>query len=147
MKPSKFRFLELTTSVAIAIVVTWFVLGSEFNKSAAHQSNFVGGEPQREAADDARIIRLRFTAGSRSNWHYHSTGQLLMIIEGRALTQVRGEPVREMFPGEPWYTDAGVEHWHGAHPQIDAYQLTISMGTTNWLEPVSDEQYLAPSTR
>ena len=99
MNKKLFRVLEIGTSIAIAVTVTLFVIGPNGNPSFAQQSNFVGGDPVREAVDDARIVRLRFAAGSRSNWHYHSTGQLLMILEGRALTQVRGEPLREMFPG------------------------------------------------
>jgi quercetin dioxygenase-like cupin family protein len=58
-------------------------------------------------------------------------------------TQVRGGPVLEMLPGEPWWTPANVEHWHGAAPDEDALQLTIYEGTVNWLEAVSDKDYLA----
>ena len=37
-----------------------------------------------------------------------------MLEEGRGRTQVRGGPVLETVPGQPWWTAAGVEHWHGA---------------------------------
>ena len=57
-------------------------------------------------------------------------------------------PVRLVRPGEPWFTKAGVEHWHGASPSEDMLQLTIYEGTVNWLGPVSDKEYLAaPATR
>ncbi len=46
-------------------------------------------------------------------------------------------------PGEPWWTPAGVEHWHGAAPDEDALQLTIYEGTVDWLEGVPDDVYLA----
>jgi quercetin dioxygenase-like cupin family protein len=45
---------------------------------------------------------------------------------------------------KPWWTAAGVEHWHGAAPDQDALQLTIYEGTVNWLEAVSDKDYLPP---
>ena len=68
-------------------------------------------------------------------------GQLLMIEEGVGLHQIRGRAIEEFQPGEPFWTPAGVEHWHGAHPDVDALQLTIYEGTVNWLEPTTDEQY------
>jgi len=41
----------------------------------------------------------------------------------------------ETAPGQPWWTAAGVEHWHGASPTEDALQLTIYEGDVKWLEP------------
>jgi quercetin dioxygenase-like cupin family protein len=111
--------------------------------SAQGQSNFVGGTPASVDASAVRTSRLRFAKGSRSNWHSHTWGQLLMIEEGVARTQVRGGPVHEMKPGQPWWTAAGVEHWHGASPDQDALQLTIYEGTVKWLELVTDDQYRA----
>jgi quercetin dioxygenase-like cupin family protein len=52
-----------------------------------------------------------------------------------------------MEPGQPWYTKAGVEHWHGAAPDQDVVQLTIYEGDVKWLEPVSDEAYKAAPQR
>ncbi|MEQ8953856.1 MAG: hypothetical protein RL120_06940, partial [Gammaproteobacteria bacterium] len=62
MHNNRFKWLQLATSIAVAGAVSWFVLGDD--GSSAQQSNFVGGEPQREEVDDARIVRLRFAAGS-----------------------------------------------------------------------------------
>lgn len=118
--------------------------GAEVANSAPQgQSNFVGGTPTSVEATGVRTTRLRFPKGSRSNWHSHSWGQLLMIEEGLGRTQLRGGSVQEMKPGQPWWTPAGVEHWHGASPNQDALQLTIYEGTVKWLEPVTDQQYLA----
>jgi quercetin dioxygenase-like cupin family protein len=66
-----------------------------------------------------------------------------MVEEGSGLTQERGGPVRRMGPGQPWFTKAGVEHWHGASTTEDMLQLTIYEGTVNWLGPVTDKEYLA----
>ena len=87
-----------------------------FAGAAAQQSNFVGGTPAQLDAKAIRTLRLKFPAGSRSNWHSHSSGQLLMIEEGKGRTQDRNGPLLEMTPGAPWFTKAGVEHWHGAAP-------------------------------
>lgn len=128
----------LLTLISVGALV--WIVGQRFQASAAAQggaaqSNFVGG-----------TTRLRFPKGSRSNWHSHTWGQLLMIEEGKGRTQVRGGPVKEMLPGQPWWTAANVEHWHGAAPDSDALQLTIYEGTVKWLEPVTDQHYMtAPS--
>jgi len=127
------RVKLLTLMFAIAVPV-WLV---------GQTSNFSGGTPSSVDATKVRTTRLKFKAGSRSNWHTHTWGQLLMIEEGKARTQVRGGPVQEMGPGQPWWTGAGVEHWHGAAPDQDALQLTIYEGDVKWLEPVTDQQYTA----
>jgi len=111
------------------------------------QSNFVGGNPTNLDAAAVRTLRLRFPAGSRSNWHTHTHGQLLMVESGRSLTQVRGGPLLSKGPGEPWWTPANVEHWHGAAPDTDVVQLTIYEGTVNWMDPVTDALYKATPQR
>ena len=129
----------MTSLVGVAAIV-WMV-GQRVNGQAT-QSLFTGGTPASVDAAAVRTTRLRFAKGSRSNWHSHTWGQLLMIEEGRGRTQVRGGPVIETTPGQPWWTAAGVEHWHGASPEQDALQLTIYEGTVKWLEPVGDKEYL-----
>lgn len=111
--------------------------------AASAQSNFMGGSPSRMPSDKISTLRLKFPKGSRSNWHSHSWGQLLMVEEGSGLTQDRGSQVRVVLPGQPWFTKAGIEHWHGASPTEDMLQLTIYEGDVKWLEPVTDEVYRA----
>jgi quercetin dioxygenase-like cupin family protein len=115
--------------------------------AAAQQSNFVGGNPTPLDAKAVRTLRLKFPAGSRSNWHSHAAGQLLMVEQGRGRTQERGGPLLEMQAGQPWYTKPGVEHWHGAAPDQDVVQLTIYEGDVKWLEPVGDDVYKAAPGR
>ena len=142
------RVHVMTSLVAVAALVA-IVAGRSQAMSAAQagQSTFTGGTPATVDSAAIRTSRLRFPAGSRSNWHTHASGQLLMIEEGKARTQVRGGPVKEMLPGQPWWTPAGVEHWHGAAPDQDALQLTIYEGAVKWLEPVGDKEYLAAPAR
>ena len=126
----------LTALIASGIAIT-------LASAAAQQSNFVGGTPSQLDAKAIRTLRLKFPAGSRSNWHSHASGQLLMIEEGLGRTQDRNGPLLEMLPGVPRYTKAGIEHWHGAAPDQDSVQLTIYEGDVKWLEPVSDAVYKA----
>ena len=125
------------SSIVAAGLLVWIA------GTAAQQSNFVGGNPTQMDAKAVRTLRLKFPAGSRSNWHSHSHGQLLMVEEGRSRTQERGGPLLEMAAGQPWFTKAGVEHWHGAAPDQDVVQLTIYEGEVKWLEPVTDAVYKA----
>jgi quercetin dioxygenase-like cupin family protein len=37
----------------------------------------------------------------------------------------------------------GEEHWHGAAPDSVVLHVAISLQGHEWLEPVSDEEYLA----
>jgi len=124
-------------SIVGGAVLMWIVA------AAAQQSNFVGGSPTPLDAKAVRTLRLKFPAGSRSNWHSHAAGQLLMVEQGRGRTQERGGPLVEMQAGQPWYTKPGVEHWHGAAPDQDVVQLTIYEGDVKWLEPVGDDVYKA----
>ena len=130
------RVKVLTLVIAAGVAMT-------FASAAAQQSNFVGGTPAQLDAKAVRTLRLKFPAGSRSNWHSHASGQLLMIEEGKGRTQERNGPLLEMSPGAPWFTKAGVEHWHGAAPDQDVVQLTIYEGDVKWLEAVSDAVYKA----
>ena len=133
---------EIVISVCAAAALGLGVLTFRTDMISAQSSNFQGGAPQvTEGPDDARYIRILFPAGVRSSWHSHTWGQLLMIEEGIGLHQIRGRAIEEFQPGEPFWTPSGVEHWHGAHPDVDALQLTIYEGTVNWLEPTTDEQY------
>ena len=132
------RLKVLTSVVAVGIFV--LIAGAAAQQP---QSNFVGGNPTQLDAKAIRTLRLKFVAGSRSNWHSHSNGQLLMVEDGRGRTQERNGALLEVGPGQPWFTKAGVEHWHGAAPDQDVQQLTIYEGDVKWLEPVTDAVYKA----
>ena len=73
------RVKLLTALIAIAAPI-WV---------AGQTSNFMGGTPASVDATKVRTTRLRFPKGSRSNWHSHTWGQLLMLEEGHGRTQVR----------------------------------------------------------
>ena len=138
--PSRPVVLSLVTGVALA---AWIGAAGPAHVWAQAQSNFMGGNPSREPSDKVSTLRLKFPKGSRSNWHSHSWGQLLMVEQGHGLTQERGGSLRIVAPGQPWFTKAGIEHWHGAAPDEDMLQLTIYEGDVKWLEPVPDAQYRA----
>ncbi len=85
----------------------------------------------------------RFEPGTKTYWHSHEGGFILFVQEGRARVQRRGEPMKELGPGEMDYAPPGVEHWHGAAPNDALLQLGVVPfgGGIKFLEPVTDAQY------
>jgi 4-carboxymuconolactone decarboxylase len=92
--------------------------------------------------NEMRMRHRWFEPGARTAWHRHAAGQLFFVEKGRGRIQKRGQPMREMAAGESEYTPPGVEHWHGAAPNEELFQVTIGFGEqTDWLEKVTDAQY------
>ncbi len=88
-----------------------------------------------------------FEAGSRSYWHTHPTGQVLIIAEGEGRSGVYGEKVSILKKGDVVVCPKGVKHFHGAAPDQRMVQMTITGSDSDgknvtWMEPVTDEQYL-----
>ena len=91
---------------------------------------------------------VTFQAGARTHWHTHPLGQLLVVTAGRGWTQIEGEPVRAIGPGDVVWTPPGAKHWHGATPSGAMTHVAVSESepgrAVTWLEPVSDAQYKGP---
>jgi quercetin dioxygenase-like cupin family protein len=88
------------------------------------------------------IGRRSFEPGARSAWHSHDNGQLLFVEEGRARTQKKGQPVKELGVGDSEYTGPDVVHWHGAVPNQRLVQIAVSFGgDTKWLQKTTDAEY------
>src|SRR5215208_2167860 len=80
-----------------------------------------------DSSPGAGVFRVLFEPGARTNWHTHPEGQILYVV-----------------PGE--------KHWHGAAPQYFMVHVAVnpaasSGGGTEWLEPVTDEEYLGKTYR
>ena len=95
---------------------------------------------------------VTFSSGARTAWHTHPLGQILIVTAGVGRIQRWGGPVEEIRPGDVVRTPPGVKHWHGAAPDSSMTHLTVQEQEggkgIDWLEKVSDEQYLAaPSGR
>ena len=90
------------------------------------------------------VFPVEFEPGARTNWHRHSGPQLLLVKEGRGLVQKSGEPVREIAAGDAVTIEPNEKHWHGAGPGTRMAHFAVNLNlTTEWLEPVSDDQYRA----
>lgn len=97
------------------------------------------------------VYNVTFEPGCRNNWHSHTGGQLLICTAGRGFYQEKGQPARELLPGDIVEIAPDVVHWHGAAPDSWFAHLAIECNPqTNrntWLEPVDDEQYRKATTR
>ena len=161
--PRLFIHLLLLTAFGLAVGVgpSAQTPATPAGQGRGEATTITGGLRWSEDASQVRVVRYRFSKGSRSNWHTHAgRGQLLMLEEGRGRHQVRGGPVEEIIPGQPWFTPAGVEHWHGAAPDQEALQLTIQVDAPAGAaspapaspaperRPVTDAEYLRkPASR
>lgn len=90
---------------------------------------------------------VTFEPGARSAWHTHPLGQTLIVTEGVGWTQVEDWPVQESAAGDIVLCPRDRRHWHGATPDLSMTHVAVqeALDGTNvvWMEPVSDEQYLA----
>ena len=101
-----------------------------------------------EGASRLRVTRVTFTPGGRTNWHTHAVGQVLYVLSGAGRYQLEGEDVQEILPGDTVIIPADARHWHGAAPDRMMCHLALSESddsgaATNWLEAVSDTDYMA----
>ena len=101
------------------------------------------------STEQVPMFNVTFEPGCRNFWHVHHAtkggGQVLVCVGGRGYYQERGAEPVEMTPGTVVNIPANVEHWHGAAPGSWFSHLAIEVegedASTEWLEPVSDEDY------
>lgn len=91
---------------------------------------------------------VTFEPGARSNWHTHPLGQTLVVVSGLGWHQCEGEPKEEIRPGDVVTCAPGKRHWHGATSTTAMAHIAIQERDANgkvveWMEPVSDAQYLS----
>ncbi len=108
-------------------------------------------EPLLQTRPPARAqgATVQFAPGARTAWHSHPLGQTLIVLSGQGRVQAWEGPVEEMCPGDVIWAPPGEKHWHGATPETTLVQIAVQEAldgrAAQWMELVSDEQYL-PST-
>ena len=89
---------------------------------------------------------VTFEPGARTAWHTHPAGQRLVVTAGLGRVQQWGGRTQEIGPGDVVWTPPGVKHWHGATPTTAmthiAIQEAVDGKVVQWMEHVTDEQYL-----
>ncbi|HEX8847438.1 MAG TPA: cupin domain-containing protein [Pyrinomonadaceae bacterium] len=94
---------------------------------------------------------VTFEPGARSAWHTHPLGQILIVTAGTGWVQQEGGEKQEIKPGDVIWTPPGVKHWHGATATSSMTHIAIQESlygkVVEWMEKVSEEQYLAKPSR
>ncbi len=98
------------------------------------------------SSPDAGVFRVLFEPAARTNWHAHPEGQILYVVTGEGRAQKDGESVVEIRAGDVVYFAPNEKHWHGAGPDTFMVHVAVnpaaaSDGGTDWMEPVTDEEY------
>ena len=112
-----------------------------FTGTVRIDSPFKGGGAARVAG-----AVVTFEPGARTAWHTHPLGQTLIVVSGCGRAQRWGGPIEEIRPGDIVWFEPGEKHWHGAAPATAmthiAIQEQLDGKVVEWLEQVSEEQYL-----
>jgi quercetin dioxygenase-like cupin family protein len=105
-------------------------------------------DPLHDAPAPARVstAAVTFEPGARTAWHTHPLGQTLVVTAGCGRAQRWGGPIEDLRPGDVVWIPPGEKHWHGAAPATGMSHISIVEKldgvSADWLEKVSDEQYL-----
>lgn len=90
---------------------------------------------------------VNFQPGARTNWHTHPLGQILLVTDGVGWTQCEGGPKTEIRPGDLIWCNCGRRHWHGATDTTAMQHVAVNEALdgkpVDWLEPVTEQTYLA----
>jgi quercetin dioxygenase-like cupin family protein len=106
-------------------------------------------DPLNTAPAPARVscASVTFEPGARTAWHTHPLGQTLIVTAGCGWTQCEGEPIVEIRAGDVIWCPPNHRRWHGATPTTSmthiAIQEALDGKVVEWMEHVTDEQYLA----
>ncbi|MDF1555419.1 MAG: carboxymuconolactone decarboxylase family protein [Deferrisomatales bacterium] len=114
-----------------------------FTGDATIHSRFRGSDPARVGG--AFVL---FEPGARTAWHLHPLGQTLTVTAGTGWVQQWEGPVQEMRLGDIVWIPPEAKHWHGATATTRMEHLAVAERldgkVVEWMEKVSDAQYVAP---
>ena len=88
---------------------------------------------------------VTFEAGARTNWHYHPSGQILMVTNGVGYHQIEGKPKEEIKKGDVIKVPANKKHWHGASVEKAMTHIfvipNVEKGGSKWFDEVTEEEF------
>lgn len=92
--------------------------------------------------DGVAVGNVFFEPCSRTHWHSHGGGQLLIILAGEGFVATDDETIA-VRAGDKIWTPPGERHWHGASPDRFLLHTAVTVGGTAWEVAVTDEEYSA----
>ena len=91
------------------------------------------------------IGTVTFEPNGRTNWHSHTSGQILLVTQGIGRYQEKGKPIQIIREGDVVKIPKNAVHWHGAscHNLMTHIAIVpdLDKDKTAWLQPVTDEEY------
>lgn len=146
-----------------ALYIAREVYNENTNDGISHETLFGKGEPNTAynkyfigqsylkpmvaptAENPTQIANVTFEPACRNNWHTHTAEQILLVTAGQGWYHEDGKAAQPLRPGDIVVIPANVKHWHGATADSWFTHISISAdgisGTTDWLEPVTDQTY------
>jgi quercetin dioxygenase-like cupin family protein len=162
--------MRLMIGLVVASMMTIVVSGHQAPEqertgaqSAASAGTFPKGEPidsahfssgkafvywilQPESVYNTQLASVTYEPGTRTRWHYHPAGQILIVTGGTAYYQEKGRPKQTLSKGDVAKCPPGVPHWHGSSPgspvTLMAINPNMQMGNVVWMDGVTDEEYV-----
>ena len=94
---------------------------------------------------NTNIGTVTFEPKARTNWHSHTSGQILFVIEGIGYYQEKGKPIQLIQKGDVVKVPKNTEHWHEASHGSSMRHIALvpeyDKDKTEWLKPLSDAEY------
>jgi 4-carboxymuconolactone decarboxylase len=151
-------------SLCICLMLTEFIsiAQNNFNKKQYNMTSFkekgvpapkeyftgtvwVNMNIKAEDGYNTMIGTVTFEPKGRTNWHSHTSGQILFVTQGIGYYQEKGKPIQVIREGDVVKIPKNVIHWHGASHNSAMIHIAIvpelDKDKTEWLQPVTDEEY------
>ena len=100
---------------------------------------------ENDATFNAPIGNVTFEPRTRTFWHKHTGGQILLVISGEGRDQEKGKPVQTIKKGDVVRIAPNVEHWHGGGLATWMTHISVETNVPNnksqWLDPVTDAEF------
>jgi len=92
---------------------------------------------------DYNITKATFKANSTLDWHKHGSAQVIIIVDGEAYYQEKGNDPVILKEGDIIKCEKDIEHWHSSTKFSDVTYLALYGGgqPTTWTEVVTQEYY------
>ena len=81
-----------------------------------------------------------FAPKGHTHWRRHINGQVLLVTQGKGYVRTADGESVEVMAGDVVHVAPGELHWHGAAENSYLLHTAISLGSTEWLGEVTDDQ-------
>ncbi|MDF2853629.1 MAG: cupin superfamily protein [Sphingobacterium multivorum] len=121
-----------------------FEKGEKINNDNFTGTVYLNNLVTADSLNQNAVGSVTFEPGSRTKWHSHPAGQIILALDGVGYYQEEGKDKVIVRKGEVVKCPIDVPHWHGASADSAFVQVAITgreKGETVWFKPVTDEEY------